>query len=120
MCLKIIADCVPCFVANQATTKIQVSKALVFFQGAGDCAEFLAIDLEVLEKAQFEALQTTVTAQPIRDNGIVDVTKTELGRSLIASKDLCQSTCSSTRKDSVSVQAKESSFRDEQVLRIAV
>jgi hypothetical protein len=98
MCLERITHGVPRFVAQQCVTKIQVNKAFVFSEGTSDCKDFLVSDFEGVGNVRFEALQTTVSAQPISENDIVDITTIKLGRSLIATKDLCQSTCSSTRK----------------------
>ena len=78
--------------------KIQVNKAFVFSEGARNCKDFSVTDLTAHGKAWTPALQTTISAQPICENNIVNITIIKLGRALIASKDLCQSTCSSTPK----------------------
>jgi hypothetical protein len=44
----------------------------------------------VVEKARCQAFQTTVSTQPIRENGIVNITTIKASRSLIACKNLSQ------------------------------
>jgi hypothetical protein len=94
MCLERIANGAPRFVVYllEKPRKIQFNEAVVFFEGVSECKDFSVTNL------QLQALQTTVFAQPIRENGRVNITKNDLGRTLAASKDLYQSTCSSTRK----------------------
>jgi hypothetical protein len=76
---------------------MQVNKTFVFFEGARDCKNFLVPDIMVSGNVWCQALQTTVFAQPIRENRIFNITIMKRGRALIASKDLCQSTSSGTR-----------------------
>jgi hypothetical protein len=83
---------------TQQKLRLQIIKPLLSRGGASDCKDFLVSDFEVVGKARSEALKTTVSAQPISENIIVNITICKLGRALIATKDLCQSTCSSTRK----------------------
>jgi hypothetical protein len=72
MCLERITDCVPRFVAHhEAMRKIQFKKASVFFEGASDCKDFLVPSTKVAGKEQLQALQSTVSAQTIRENSIV-------------------------------------------------
>jgi hypothetical protein len=54
--------------------------------------------ITLADNERSEEFQTAVSAQPIRENGVVNITISKLGRTLIASKDICQSTCSSTRQ----------------------
>jgi hypothetical protein len=98
MCLERITDGVPRFVAHPARIKIQVNEAFVVSEDACDCKDLSVTDLKVAGNARSQALQPTVSAQPISENDIVDITTFKFGRSLIATKDLRQSTCSSTRK----------------------
>jgi hypothetical protein len=99
MCLERITDGAPRFVAHpENPTKIQFNKTFVFSEGARNCKNFSVTDLRDVGKAWFQALQTTVSAQNICEDKIVNSTLNKLGRSLIASKDVCQSTCSSSRK----------------------
>jgi hypothetical protein len=58
--------------------KIQVNKAFVFFEGACDFQEFWFRDTTVVGKAQCQAFQTAVSAQPIRENKIVNITRSSL------------------------------------------
>ena len=95
MCLERITDCVPRLVAYcKIMRKMQVNKT----ECASDCKDILISDITVAGRVHAQALQTTVSAQPIRENGIVNFTPTSLGRALIASNNLCQSACPSTRK----------------------
>jgi hypothetical protein len=66
MCLERITDSVPRFVAQPAITKIKHNKAFVFFEGASDCKQFM------LELTVCQTFQTTVSAQPIRENGSIE------------------------------------------------
>jgi hypothetical protein len=75
---------------------IQVNKARVLFEGASDCKEFLIADTMVIEKARSQAFQTTISASPISENGIVNITTIKDSRSLIPSKNLSQCDSRST------------------------
>jgi hypothetical protein len=103
MCLERIANGAPRFLVHTAgiIPQTQVNEAFVFSDSVRNCKKLPVADInvEVLgQKVLPQAFQTTVSAQPIRDNKIVNITIDKLGRSLIASKDLYQSTCPSTRK----------------------
>jgi hypothetical protein len=79
MCLERITDGVPLFVAHPAKTKIQVNEAFVISKGSSDCKDFLVSDLVVAGKERSQALQTTISAEPISENDIVEVTKINFG-----------------------------------------
>ncbi len=75
MCLERITDGVPRYIAYPgAITQIQVDKALVFSEGARNSKDFSVTDLKVAGKAWYQTLQTTVSAQPTRESGIVYAT----------------------------------------------
>jgi hypothetical protein len=78
MCFERITDGAPRFVAHPARTKIQVNKAFVFSEGASDCKKFLVTDLRAVGNTYSQALQTTVPAQPISENEIIEVAKIKL------------------------------------------
>jgi hypothetical protein len=84
MCLERLTDCVPRFVARGLED--QVNKTFVLFEGARNCKDVLVNLKLVARKEWTKALQTTISAQPIRENDIVNFTTIKLGRSLIASK----------------------------------
>jgi hypothetical protein len=46
----------------------------VFSEGTSDCKKFWVTDLRVIGKARSPALQTTVSAQPIREDEIANFT----------------------------------------------
>jgi hypothetical protein len=76
------------FVAHpKVMPKMQINKAFVFFAGTSDCKEFSVIVITG-EKSWSQALETTVSAQPIHEDELVDVRLNQLGRALIASLDL--------------------------------
>jgi hypothetical protein len=76
MCLERITDGSPRYVVrNEATTKKQVNKAFVFFEGARNCKDFSVTDLSAPGKVRCEEFQTTVSAQAIRENNIVNFTR---------------------------------------------
>jgi hypothetical protein len=70
MSLERITDGAPRFVVlpEAAIAKIQFDEAFVFSESARNCKEFSITNLEVAENSWFETLQTTVSAQPIREN----------------------------------------------------
>jgi hypothetical protein len=88
MCIERIAKEAPRYVAHIRAIKLQFSEAFVLLEGARDCNDFSVSDLKAARKVQCQALQTTVSAQPIRENGIVNFTAIKLGRALIPYKDL--------------------------------
>ena len=98
MFLERITDCVPRFVAQQAATKIKNNKVFVVFEGVSDCNNLSVIIFGAAGIDRFQPFQSTVSVQAIHDNGIVNKTSIKIGRSLVASEDLCQSACSSSRK----------------------
>jgi hypothetical protein len=69
--------------------KIQINKASVFFEAARNCKNVSVTSVTVVGNAWSQALQTTVSAQPIRENGGVNITTHKFGGSLISSKDFC-------------------------------
>jgi hypothetical protein len=99
MRLERSANVAPRFIIHRGVMKaqFQFNETFVFSEGARDCNDFSVTNRAVVEKV-FEVFQTTVSAQPIRENGIVNVTIIKLTRALIASNDLCRSNYSSTRK----------------------
>jgi hypothetical protein len=75
MCLERIADGVPRLVAHpKIMFKHQVNKASIFFEGARNFKDFSVTILRAAGKERCEAFQTTVSAQPIRENRIVNLT----------------------------------------------
>jgi hypothetical protein len=93
MCLERITDDAPRFVPRRLAeasskhdiTKIQFQKAFVFSEGASDCKDFSVSDTMAVGEARAKALQNSGSAQRIHENGTVNITTIEFGRSLIAS-----------------------------------
>jgi hypothetical protein len=91
MCLETITDGAPRFVVHTiAITKIQFNETFVFSYSVRNCKETSFTILRAVGNERSEDFQTTVSAQTIRENGIVNVTNINPGRALIASKTLCQ------------------------------
>jgi hypothetical protein len=90
MRLERIANGAPGFLLhNKAiTTQMQLHEAFVFSEGARNCKEFSVTGLVIRVKVVLQAFQTTVSAQPIRENNLVNIATIKPSRTLIASKDL--------------------------------
>jgi hypothetical protein len=89
MCFERITDCVPRIVGQEAITEITRNKTCIFSEdvsyskklpvyiimvAGSNYKAFLIGDATVVGKARCQALQTTVSAQPIHENKTVNVT----------------------------------------------
>jgi hypothetical protein len=91
MRLERIANGAPRVVIHiEAVTRpqFQFKETFVFSDSARDCNELSVTNRTVVGKALREAFQTTVSAQPIRKNKIVNITILKPGRAPIPTKDL--------------------------------
>jgi hypothetical protein len=99
--LERIANGAPRFVVRleeiPIQCKMQINKTSVVSEGARHCKKFSVSYTTVAGNNWFQAFQTTVSAQPICEKKIVNFAAKKLGRTLIASKDLSQSTSSGSR-----------------------
>jgi hypothetical protein len=86
MCLERITNGIPGFVAQcKVIIKLQVNKTFVFSEVARNRLDLLVTVITVAGKEWFESLQTTLSTQPIRENGIINSTIMKTGEALIAS-----------------------------------